>query len=597
MREVDTTGVAPTSHPLARSTAAARRRRAALAAADAALEQAPRTPIAPPDSSKYHGCSADDAPAHRGRDPARGRRRPRLGRRGLPRRARSHRRVDGTLNAFRHRRRRSARCARAAELDRRRDELAAPAAPRRAGRAQGQHLHPRPADDRRLAHPRRYVPPYDAAVIERLESGRRGRSSARPTATSSRWDRRPRTPPSVRRGIRGDPSGFPADRAAARRRRSPRGMVPLALGSDTGGSIRQPAALCGVVGLKPTYGRVSRYGLIAFASSLDQIGPFATSVEDAALASCGASPATIRATRRRSHAPVPDFTARADRDGSLRACASACRASWSARASSRACSSASSGARRRSPSAARRSSTSTLPHSRARHRRLLPRSPPPRPARTWRATTACATATRAAAATLAEMYERTRGAGFGAEVKRRIMLGTYVLSAGYYDAYYLQGAAGPHADQPRLRRGVRTRRRRSRCRRARRRRSRSASAPTIPSRCISRTSSRSAPTWRACRRSRVPCGFTSAMLPVGLQLTARSMDEATLLRAAAGVRARHRLARADSARRGWRLRCAVSNGRVASAFRRKFSAGGSLPAKAGSHATDFGPFQTPPVSG
>jgi aspartyl-tRNA(Asn)/glutamyl-tRNA(Gln) amidotransferase subunit A len=214
-------------------------------------------------------------------------------------------------------------------------------------------------------------------------------------------------------------------------------MTAVALGSDTGGSIRQPAAFCGLVGLKPTYGRVSRYGLLAFASSLDQIGPLANSVEDAALvlqAIAGHDPRDATSSTE----PVPDYLS-----GMGRGVA---------------------GLRIGVPrdlvgegvdSEVQRALAVTLDRWREAGATLvdigLPHARYAIPVYYLIATAEASSnlarydgvryGHRAALGSgdgLQQMYDRSRDEGFGAEVKRRIMLGTYVLSAGYYDAYYLK---------------------------------------------------------------------------------------------------------------------------------------------------------------
>ena len=281
-----------------------------------------------------------------------------------------------------------------------------------------------------------FVPPYDATVVQRLEAAGAvivGKTNCDEFAMGSSnensaygnvhnpWDL-DRTP--------GGSSGGSAAAVAAR-------CVPLALGSDTGGSIRQPASFCGVVGLKPTYGRVSRYGLLAFASSLDQIGPLTRSVRDAAL-TLSVLAGVDRADSTSSPQPVPDFMqaltgdVRGMRIGVPRAFVSEGVDATVRQAFDDALDTL-------------RAAGATLVDIELPHARLaIPVY--------YLVCTAEASSNlarydgvkygyRSAAAkdlTLREMYSRTRDEGFGPEVKRRIMLGTYVLSAGYYDAFYLK---------------------------------------------------------------------------------------------------------------------------------------------------------------
>ncbi|HUD18377.1 MAG TPA: Asp-tRNA(Asn)/Glu-tRNA(Gln) amidotransferase subunit GatA, partial [Acidimicrobiales bacterium] len=275
-------------------------------------------------------------------------------------------------------------------------------------------------------------PPYDATVVEKLRSAGAialGKTNMDEFAMGSSTENSAFGPTrNPRRGDRvpGGSSGGSAASVAA-------DFTPLGLGSDTGGSIRQPAALCGVVGMKPTYGRVSRYGLVAFASSLDQIGPFAASVEDAALlfdAIAGPDP------RDSTSLPGagPPTVASVDRGvegvrvGLCPDLIEGCATDVAARVYEAAEALAAAGAKVdevRVPEFAYGLSAYYL---------IAPAEASSNLARY----DGVRYGLRIDAEDAATMNTATRTAGFGAEVKRRIMLGTYALSAGYYDAYYAQ---------------------------------------------------------------------------------------------------------------------------------------------------------------
>jgi aspartyl-tRNA(Asn)/glutamyl-tRNA(Gln) amidotransferase subunit A len=371
-----------------------------------------------------------------------------------------------------------------------------------------------------------YVPPYSAGVVERLEAAGAvivGKTNCDEFAMGSSTEHSafgPSRNPWDTSRIPGGSSGGSAVAVAA-------GMVPLSLGSETGGSIRQPAALCGVLGLKPTYGRVSRYGLIAFASSLDQIGPFARSAADmAALFAAIAGRDPRDATSAPD--PVPDYSAALTRNieglrvGVPRALLDdgvepGIREAFDA-------------ALRELTGAGAIVTDIPLPHAslaipvyylvaNAEASSNLARYDGVR------------YGTRADASTLLEMYYRSRGR-LGAEVKRRIMIGTFVLSAGYYDAYYVKAQKvraliRKDYDEAFTRVDV-------------------VAVPTSPTVAFplgARTADpiqmylsdvfTAAANLAGLPAISIPCGLTSGeRLPAGLQLTARPFDEATLLRAA-----------------------------------------------------------------
>jgi aspartyl-tRNA(Asn)/glutamyl-tRNA(Gln) amidotransferase subunit A len=217
------------------------------------------------------------------------------------------------------------------------------------------------------------------------------------------------------------------------------GLAPWALGTDTGGSIRQPAALCGIVGMKPTYGAVSRYGMIAFASSLDQAGPLTRNVADAALL-LGQMVGHDGCDATSLHFPDPIGRPTAERlDGLRFGVPAELQQAWSGEADAEV-----------EPSvraAFERTLTLAEELGAAVREVHLPHAPHALSAYYVLAPAECSSNLARydgvryglrveGSGSLLEMYERTRSEGFGAEVKRRIMLGTYALSSGYYEAYY-----------------------------------------------------------------------------------------------------------------------------------------------------------------
>ena len=279
-----------------------------------------------------------------------------------------------------------------------------------------------------------WKPPYDATVIEKLrEAGAiiMGKTNLDEFAMGSSTENSAfgptRNPHNLER-VPGGSSGGSAAAVAA-------GFSPLALGSDTGGSIRQPAALCGVVGVKPTYGRVSRYGLVAFASSLDQIGPFANTVSDAAL-----TLEVISGHDPRDSTSIPEKPL--DISGVLNQGIEGMRIGVIEELSGKGLGGISKDVISRVEEAIKVFSNAGADVESA----SVPASiyglsayyviAPAEASSNLSRYDGIRFGPRTEAATTAETMTATRTKGFGDEVKRRIMLGTYALSAGYYDAYY-----------------------------------------------------------------------------------------------------------------------------------------------------------------
>ncbi len=379
-----------------------------------------------------------------------------------------------------------------------------------------------------------YVGTYDATVIKRLRDsgaifightnldefamGSSTENSAFHT-TKNPWD--------LSR-IPGGSSGGSAAAVAAR-------MAPVSLGSDTGGSIRQPAALCGVLGLKPTYGRVSRFGLVAFASSLDQIGPFSTTAKDAALllqviAGQDDQDSTSVAEN------VPDYVAGLGR--SLKGLRIGLPKEYFIGGLDPEVEKAVREAVKALESLGAVVKDISLPHTDYCLAVYYILAPSEASSNLSRFDGVRYGYSARESGNLMALYERSRGEGFGPEVKRRIMLGTYALSSGYYDAYYAKAQKVRtliKEDFDKAFQDVDI-----------------IATPTTPTAAFKPGEKVSDPLQMylsdiftiSCNLAglpglSMPCGFTKDRLPIGLQLLGKPFDEATLLSVAHAYEAQH----------------------------------------------------------
>lgn len=279
-----------------------------------------------------------------------------------------------------------------------------------------------------------YIPPYTATAVKKLNDekfvlvgktnmdefamGSSGENSSF-FPTHNPWD--------LERVPGGSSSGSAVTVAA--------GQVPFSLGSDTGGSIRQPAAYCGIVGMKPTYGLVSRFGLVAFASSLDQIGPFARSVEDAAIV-LQAIAGYDKADSTSANVKIPDYSSALTRD--VKGLRIAVPKEYFAEGLHPEVAEKVKAAIRVLEAQGAIVEGVTLPNTKYALSCYYLIAPAEASSNLARYDGVRYGVRAAESDNLIDMYKQTRAQGFGPEVKRRIMLGTYALSSGYYDAYYLR---------------------------------------------------------------------------------------------------------------------------------------------------------------